>query len=56
MKKIGSWVLAIFFPWLVFLLYDDVRYAAITFLLQATLVGWLPAIIMARRAQKQAAQ
>jgi len=42
-------ILAIFFPWLVLLLYDYPGGAAAAFILQATVIGWIPASIWAWR-------
>lgn len=46
MTKIYSF-LAIFFPALVFLIYDNPPAALIALVMQATVVGWLPATIWA---------
>jgi uncharacterized membrane protein YqaE (UPF0057 family) len=41
--------LAIFFPWIVLLVKDDPGGALVALLLQATIIGWLPATIWAIR-------
>ena len=41
--------LAVFFPWIVMLAYDNPGGALISLILQATLVGWIPASIWAWR-------
>ncbi len=42
-------ILAIFFPWLVMLLYDNPGGALVALVLQATVIGWIPASIWAWR-------
>jgi hypothetical protein len=46
MKKIYSF-LALFFPALVFLIYDNPPGALIALIMQATVVGWIPASMWA---------
>lgn len=41
--------LAVFFPWLALLIYDNPGGAVFTLILQATLIGWIPASIWAWR-------
>lgn len=47
MKRIVMNVLAIFFPWIVMLIEDNPGGALLTLILQATLIGWIPASIWA---------
>lgn len=47
MKRMGRSILAIFFPWIVLLMYDNPGGAFITMVMQATLIGWIPASIWA---------
>lgn len=49
MKKKLMSVVAIFFPWLVLLLYDNPGGAFLALFLQATVVGWIPASMWAWR-------
>lgn len=48
-KRIFMSFLAVFFPWIVLLAYDNPGGALIALVLQATLVGWIPAGIWAWR-------
>lgn len=41
--------LSIFFPWIVLLINDDPVGAVIALIMQVTIIGWIPAIIWARR-------
>ena len=47
MKKLIMSILAIIFPWLVLLLYDNPGGAILALILQATVIGWIPASIWA---------
>lgn len=47
MKKFFKYLLAAIFPWLYFLYEDKNKQAAICFLLQLTIIGWLPCAIWA---------
>ena len=47
MKKLFMSILAIIFPWLVLLLYDNPGGAVLALVLQATVIGWIPASIWA---------
>lgn len=49
MKKIFWAPLAILFPWVILLLDDNPGGALVAFLLQATVIGWIPASIWALR-------
>lgn len=49
MKRALMSLLAVFFPWLVMLIYDNPGGAIVALILQATLVGWIPASIWAWR-------
>ncbi len=42
-------LLAIFLPWIVMLIYKNFGGALITIVLQATVIGWIPAAIWAWR-------
>ena len=42
-------LLAIFIPWVVMLIYGNIGAAAITLILQVTVIGWIPAAIWAWR-------
>jgi hypothetical protein len=46
-KKLFLSFIALFFPWIVFLVYDNPRNALLAFILQATVIGWFPATIWA---------
>jgi hypothetical protein len=46
-KRLFMGLLALAFPWLVFLIEDNPRAALIAFTMQATVIGWLPATIWA---------
>jgi len=41
--------LCLFFPWLVLLIHDNPGGALIVLIMQATLIGWIPATIWALR-------
>ncbi len=43
MKRIFLITIAIFFPWLAFLLMDEPIKAGLALILQITLIGWIPA-------------
>jgi uncharacterized membrane protein YqaE (UPF0057 family) len=45
--------LSVFFPWLVLLIYDNPAGAFVALILQATVIGWIPASIWARRVIKE---
>lgn len=47
MKQILMSLLAIFFPWLTLLIYDNPGGALAALVLQATLIGWIPASVWA---------
>ncbi|GGI87588.1 YqaE/Pmp3 family membrane protein [Legionella impletisoli] len=49
MKQILMSILAIFLPWVVMLINDNPGAAIITLVLQATLIGWIPASMWAWR-------
>jgi uncharacterized membrane protein YqaE (UPF0057 family) len=46
-KNIFINFLAIFFPWIVFLIYDNPGAAFIALIMQTTIIGWIPASIWA---------
>lgn len=41
--------LAVFFPWVVFLIYDNPGGAVVALFMQATIIGWIPATFWALR-------
>ena len=45
-------ILAIFLPWVVLLIKDNPGQAIVALVLQLTLIGWIPASIMAFKAIK----
>ncbi|MCP0914719.1 MULTISPECIES: YqaE/Pmp3 family membrane protein [Legionella] len=49
MKRLFMSLLAIFFPWVVLFLNDNPGGALIALILQATVVGWIPASMWAWR-------
>jgi len=49
MKRICMSMLAIFFPWMVLLIHDNPGGAIVALVLQATVIGWIPASIWAWR-------
>ena len=49
MKRIFMAFLAIFFPWISLLIYDNPGGALVALVLQATVIGWIPASIWAWR-------
>ncbi len=49
MKRIFMSIMAVFFPWIVLLAYDNPGGAFVALILQATLIGWIPASIWAWR-------
>lgn len=55
-KRVLFALCAITMPWLVFLIKDSPLNALIALVLQATIIGWLPAAIWAWRAVHQPAK
>ena len=49
MKRLFMSFLAIFFPWVVLLMYDNPGGALVALILQATVIGWIPASVWAWR-------
>ena len=47
MKNTFMNLLAIFFPWVVFLIYDNPGAALIALIMQTTIIGWIPASVWA---------
>jgi hypothetical protein len=45
--RLLMFILAIFFPWLVLLIYTNLGPALVAFIMQATIIGWIPATIWA---------
>ncbi|MFZ4077355.1 MAG: hypothetical protein ACOYKA_05155 [Legionellaceae bacterium] len=50
MKRFFFSLLSVIFPSLVFLMQGELGYAAIALILQASVIGWIPAVIWARQA------
>ncbi len=48
-KRLFKLFLAFFFPWMIFLMYDNPGAALVSLLMQATIIGWPPATIWALR-------
>ena len=48
-KRILMSILAMFFPWVVLLIYDNPGGAIISLIMQATIIGWIPATMWAWR-------
>lgn len=53
LKRIFWTLLAVFFPWVVLLLDDNPGGALVALIMQATIVGWIPASIWALRVVKE---
>ena len=53
MKRKFMFFLSLIFPWIVLLINDDLLGALIAIVLQVTIIGWLPATIMAWRSVKK---
>jgi len=53
-KRIFMFFLAVFFPWLVLFLEDNLGGALIALIMQASIIGWIPASIWAMRTLRQA--
>ena len=49
MKRFFLSLIAIFFPWMILLINDNPGGALIALIMQATVIGWLPASIWALR-------
>ncbi|MCH9756196.1 MAG: hypothetical protein K0U37_03250 [Gammaproteobacteria bacterium] len=47
MKRILFGFLALFFPWVIFLLEEKVGLAFLAMALQVTIIGWLPMTVLA---------
>ena len=56
MKRMLMSFLSIFFPWIVLFINDDPVGAMIAMVMQVTIIGWIPAIIWARRSIRQTAK
>ena len=48
-KRFFKSMLAIFVPWVILLMYGNIGGAIISLILQATIIGWIPAAIWAWR-------
>jgi len=48
-KRIFMSILAMLFPWAVLLIYDNPGGAIISLIMQATIIGWIPATMWAWR-------
>ncbi len=53
MKRFFMSVLAIFFPWVVLFIYDNPGGALVALILQATVIGWLPASMWAWKTMRE---
>ena len=53
MKKLLLKIVAIFLPWLILLFKDNPGGAFVALVLQASLIGWIPAAIWALNALKE---
>jgi uncharacterized membrane protein YqaE (UPF0057 family) len=53
MKRFFMSFIAIFFPWVIFLINDNLGGAIIALVLQATFIGWIPAAIWALKVVKK---
>ncbi len=53
MKRFFMSALAILFPAFVFLIYDNPGAALVALILQATIIGWIPATVWAFRTTRQ---
>lgn len=53
MKGFFNKFIAIFFPWLAFLMMDNLGAALVSLVMQATLIGWIPAAMWALKSLKQ---
>ncbi len=49
MRKLLIWIVTIFCPGIIFLLTEEYTKMIIAFALQASLLGWVPAMIWAKR-------
>ena len=49
MKSFGKSTLAVFFPWAVMLMDDNPGGALLALILQASVIGWIPATMLAWR-------
>lgn len=52
MKRTLYFLLAVFFPWFIFLMHDMPAKAFLAFMLQASLIGWIFSTIWAWRLMK----
>ena len=53
MKRKFMFFLSLILPWVVLLINDDLVGAIIAIVLQVTIIGWLPATVMAWRSVKK---
>jgi len=53
MKRLFFFFLAVMFPWAVLLIKDNPGGALVALLMQATLIGWIPASIWAFKALQE---
>ena len=53
MKRMFLFFLCLFVPWFVLLINDNPGGALIALIMQATVIGWLPAFFWARRVVKR---
>lgn len=52
-KRLFKWFLAVFFPWIVILAHDNPGGAVMALIMQASIIGWLPATAWALRLNKE---
>lgn len=48
MSNLFVWIITLLFPGITFLMLGRVFFMVVAFILQATIIGWIPAIIWAR--------
>lgn len=53
MKRLFMFLLSIGFPWIILLMDDNPGGALVALIMQATIIGWIPAAIWARRIVKE---
>lgn len=54
MKRFFKFFLAAGFPWLILLFHDNPGGAIVALIMQATLIGWIPASVWAWRTMQEA--
>ncbi|KTD17717.1 hypothetical protein [Legionella jordanis] len=53
LNRLFWFFLAVFFPWIVLLLDDNPGGALVALIMQATLIGWIPASVWALRVVRE---